>query len=712
MIATFANRAEANSSVDARPRPNRACLLEHPSKTPREFSSAPFIGNQLDFGYATPASMLSRAYLWLTTSVTLAGMTGNDGPPPHINVHQPPDNAPVIASLVTTAETKLLAPNGNPSDLFGFSVALSDGLLVVGTPYEDSAAMDAGAAHVFVKTNSGWVFEQKLVAPDFGSGRWFGYSVAIDGERLVVGSPKADGDTLGAGAAYIFHRINGVWTALPKIVADDGKPGDMFGQAVDITGTSVIVGSPRSDAKGMDSGAAYVFIWDENAYEQQKKLVSPDLKAGDHFGAAVAMHVDTAVIGAPEADVLGADSGTAYIFFREGNLWSQQKKLGSPHGAARDGFGWAVDIEFDTVVVGSPMDDTAALDAGAAYTFARTGISWTPLNALVPRGLTADDRFGSSVSLSGRKVVIGSLLDDTARMNAGAAYVFSRNGSDWSQEVEVLASDAAIGDAFGFAVAIRGETIVSSAYLNDDQGPSSGATYVYELKNEGGEPCATGGQCLSGFCVDGVCCDSACDFGPCGACSVANGASADGVCALLDEMTCDDGDACTQTDTCLAGKCVGNNPRICGSGETCSGTWVCDPTTGSCVGDVTPNGTICDDGDACTIDDVCQVGVCRGLDTVRCSPADACHAEGICDPTSGVCSMPAMPDETVCPGGVCQSGECVPTHEPILVTGGGCMCRESSAGTMQLHAWSVGIFLGLWGMRRMRSKKKRREFVN
>ncbi len=655
------------------------------------------------------SSMLFRANPLVTLAVMLLGMTCNDSSMMDMNV------APLVAvaappvSLVTTTETKIVAPNGKASDLFGFSVAMDGDTIIIGTPYEDSVAQDAGAAYVYVRTNGTWTFEQKIVAPDFGSGRWFGYSVAIDGNKAIIGSPQANGNTLNAGAAYVFLRTNGTWIPLPKLNAADGKPGDMFGQTVDVSDNSLIVGCPRSDAKGADAGAAYVYAWNGSVYIEQKKLFPTDSNAGDHFGGAVAMNGETAIVGAPEADVFGLDSGSAYIFFRQGTLWSQQKKLISPNGAAGDGFGWAVDIELDTAVVGSPLDDKASSDAGAAYAFRRTVINWSPGEYLSPQGLASDDRFGSSVALSGSSILVGALLDDTADMNAGAAYIFKHNGFSWYQTLEVLASDAAIGDAYGFASAISGQTMVVSAYLDDDQGTSSGSTYVYDLKSERGESCVTGAECLSGFCADGLCCDSACDQGPCDACSVPAGAKFAGVCAVLDGTTCDDANACTQTDTCLAGQCIGADPEMCFTSATCAGTSMCDPTTGMCVGLLTPDGATCDDANACTGSDVCQGGVCQGVNEVFCQTADACHADGTCDPSTRECSTPVLLNGTVCPDGVCQAGICVPNRETILVTGGGCVCRAAPHQDGASSGWGMGAMVGAWViMRRRRAGQQRR----
>lgn len=618
--------------------------------------------------------MFTRARPLFTLPLMLVGLTCNADSPTNIDAAFDITQLPPTASLVTTTETKIIAPNGNPSDLFGFSVALSNDILVVGTPYEDSQALDSGAAYVFVRTNGQWNFEQKLVSPDFGPGLWFGYAVAIDDNKLIVGAPNANGTMLTTGAAYLFIRSNGIWVPLPRIAPSDGKPSDMFGQAVDIAGNSILVGSPRNDAKGNDAGAAYVFVWNGATYIEQKKLYPNDAKAGDHFGSAVAMNGETAMVGAPDADLFGADSGAAYAFVREGNLWSQQKKFISGNGAAGDGFGWSVDIDKDTAIIGSPMDDSFGPNSGTAFIFQRAGIAWNLAESLSPIGLKADDRFGSSVSISGNAVVVGALLDDTAGMNAGAAYLFSRQGASFSQDFEISASDAATGDAFGFAVAISGQTAVVSAYLDDDLGTSSGAAYIYELRNEAGESCTTGAECLTGYCVDGLCCDTACDLGPCDACSKAAGSTSDGVCTLLDGADCDDNDACTQTDACFSGQCIGNDPKSCSQNDTCQALSVCDPATGLCSDDFAPDGTACNDGNACTQAGVCQNGTCQATGILDCGPPEVCHGEGSCDPKNGSCQFPILPDGTICPDGTCEAGNCVVKQRTIFIVGGGCAC--------------------------------------
>ena len=274
------------------------------------------------------------------------------------------------------------------------------------------------------------------------------------------------------------------------------------------------------------------------------------------------------IAGAPGDD----DAGAAYVFVGAGLVWSQQKKLVAADGQAGDAFGSAVAIEGETAVVGAPLANAAGFDAGAGYVFVRAGLVWMDAGKLVPAGLGSDDWLGTSVALTQGRLILGALLDDTKGSNAGAAYVFTESGAGFSEEPPCsVAGDGTAGDAFGFSVAMEGDTAIVGAYLEDDAGTNAGSAYVFVLKNEHGEPCAVADSCASGFCVDGVCCDSACDLGACDACTVATGASADGACTLLAGTACDDGDACTMGDTCAEGLCTSGAPQECPAGTCIDG---------------------------------------------------------------------------------------------------------------------------------------------
>src|SRR6266498_2801917 len=213
-------------------------------------------------------------------------------------------------------------------------------------------------------------------------------------------------------------------------------------------------------------------------FTQHQKLEASDPAAFALFGISVAISGETVVVGAP-----GDDSrGSAYVFARNGGVWSQQQKLLASDAAAGDAFGESVAISGGTVVVGAMGDDGAAgRDQGSAYVFARSGGVWTQQQKLEASDAAANDLFGLSVAISGETVVVGAPFDAGAAGNSqGSAYVFARSGGVWSQQQKLEASDAALGDQFGFSVAVSGGTVVVGAH--DDSGAAGrlqGSAYVF-----------------------------------------------------------------------------------------------------------------------------------------------------------------------------------------------------------------------------------------
>ena len=211
-------------------------------------------------------------------------------------------------------------------------------------------------------------------------------------------------------------------------------------------------------------------------FTQQQKLVASDAAGGDLLGSSVAISGETVVVGAPDDDdAAGSRQGSAYVFVRSGGVWSQQQKLLASDGAEEDRFGTSVAISGETVVVG------AVSGQGSAYVFARSGGVWSQQQKLVASDAAAGDRFGESVAISSEgsipAVVVGAPRDDFA---AGSAYVFARDGGIWIQEAKLVASDPAADDLFGTSVAISGETVVVGAW-NDDgaAGANQGSAYVF-----------------------------------------------------------------------------------------------------------------------------------------------------------------------------------------------------------------------------------------
>jgi hypothetical protein len=401
--------------------------------------------------------------------------------------------------------------------VFGWSAAISGDTVVVGAWGESSNAtgvngnqsntssVDADAAYVFVRNGTNWsqqaylkASNTKLSNSDAVKAAWFGSSVTVSGDTIVVGAPYEDSNATGvngdqsdhsassAGAAYVFVRNGTNWTQQAYLKASNTDAGDSFGTSVAVSGDTVVVGawSEASNATGVNgdqtdnsapgAGAAYVFArsgtnWTQQAYLKASNTdgVLPGEEFGDEFGVSVAVSGDTIVVGAwgedsiatglngDQSDNSAVDSGAAYVFVRNGTTWTQEAYLKASNTDAGDIFGSSVAVSGDTVVVGAA--GTLGFSQGEASS--ATGVN-------------------------------GDQSDDSAP-GAGAAYVFVRSGTNWTQQAYLKASNTDADDNFGFSVAVSGDTVAAGARgessnatgVNGDQSDNSfaasGAAYVF-----------------------------------------------------------------------------------------------------------------------------------------------------------------------------------------------------------------------------------------
>jgi hypothetical protein len=472
-------------------------------------------------------------------------------------------DGPSIDDIVQQAYLK--ASNTGVGDFFGLSVSVSGETVVIGALSEDSnatgvngdqsnnGAEDSGAAYVFVRSGAGWIQQAYLKASNTDKLDWFGASVSLSGDTLVVGayreasnSPGVNGDqsnnsAWGAGAAYVFVRTGTTWSQEAYLKASNPQALDLFGLSVSVSGDTVLVGAhgEASDATGVNgdqsnnnaelSGAAYVFVRNGTSWSQQAYLKASNTGAHDFFGDSVSVSGDTAVVGAPEEDsnatgVNGdqndnhaGDSGAAYVFVRSGMDWSQQAYLKASNTDLGDGFGAAVSVSGDTVLVGAYGEGSDATGvngdqrnenadySGAVYAFTRNGATWTQQAYLKASNTGGGDVFGTSVAVSGNTAVVGAVQEDSNAIGvngdqtinhasqAGAAYVFVRSGTSWSQLAYLKASNTGANDEFGVSAAVSGDTVAVGAYLEDsdatgvngDQSNNNasvaGAAYVFDL---------------------------------------------------------------------------------------------------------------------------------------------------------------------------------------------------------------------------------------
>jgi hypothetical protein len=361
-------------------------------------------------------------------------------------------------------------------DYFGTSISVSGDTVVVGAPRDDNYQ---GSAYVFRRNHGGadsWTQLIKLTALDGATGDRFGSSVAISEDTIVVGAPGDDGYR---GSVYVFYRNQGSsdgWGQLTKLAASDGATGDRFGSSVSLSASTVVVGAYR---KNSNRGSAYVFernTGGADSWGEVTKLTASGIQAGDWFGYSVSISGDIAVAGAPYDLNNGSSTGSAYVFERNqggANAWGQVAKVVASDGSAGDSFGFSISASGSTVAIGASYDSDGGTFSGSVYVFERNqgGVdSWGQVAKLTASHSAAGNRLGYSVSIDGDTVIAGAPYDQNNGSSTGSAYVFERNrggADDWGQAYKLIASGGAADDALGHSVSIHGNTVVAGAPYDD-----------------------------------------------------------------------------------------------------------------------------------------------------------------------------------------------------------------------------------------------------
>ncbi|MCP4105940.1 MAG: hypothetical protein GY749_10450 [Desulfobacteraceae bacterium] len=387
----------------------------------------------------------------------------------------------VFPMLSEAGEVKITASDGATNDLFGSSVSVSGDYAIVGAYWDDDKGTQSGSAYIFKHDGTSWTQQTKITASDGGEYQVFGFSVCIFGDYAIVGAMNDDDNGTNSGSAYIFKRDGISWSQQFKLTANDGAAGDHFGYSVSVSGDYVIVGANGDDDNGSNSGSAYIFKRDGILWAQQAKLTAADAQQTDLFGKSVCISGDYAIVGAyldDDDDMI--NSGSAYIFKRDGISWNQQTKITASDATESDCFGYSVSISGDYAIIGAHWDDDNGSKSGSAYIFNRDGTSWTQQAKITASDAASEDYFGKSVSIWGDYVIVGAYGDDSNGIKSGAAYIFKRNDTFWNQLAKITASDGAETDMFGYSVSISNDYSIIGAYGDDDY---SGSAYIYNITN-------------------------------------------------------------------------------------------------------------------------------------------------------------------------------------------------------------------------------------
>ncbi len=328
----------------------------------------------------------------------------------------------------------------------------------------DSATADAVIVGYGDPVVSPFWHEETKITPDEPF-KNFGRSVAMNDDRMIVGA---------RGSVRVLEQADSTWVETASL--------ETSGSALAISGDHIILGndlfSPSQRSPQTYPGAASIFEYDGSNWNEVAALSPSDAGPYDRFGTAVGVSGDAAIVGASHVAYpyrVEPDLGSAHIFERTDATWTEVSRLAASDGHPGDRFGEAVAIDDGLAVVGASGLGTYGEDAGTAYVFEKSDLEWTEVARLVPSDLAAGDEFGESVALSDGRIVVGADRHGEKGKNSGAAYVFERLESGWTQVAKLTATDGAAGDFFGRAVALSGDRVLVSA-----SGNGAGAAYVFE----------------------------------------------------------------------------------------------------------------------------------------------------------------------------------------------------------------------------------------
>ena len=393
-------------------------------------------------------------------------------------------------------EGKLAHPTAATVELQGSSVSISGNTAVIGAPYVDSSGSKAGAAYVFVRdpVSHVWTEEAELVPTWRVEYDVFGWSVAVSGDTAVVGAVGRDcGLGEDCGAAYVFERNGSSWSQSMQLTPAGVHASGWFGASVAIDGDYILVGQPYCGAL---VGCADVFKRLVNAaWLHEAELFASGGQSGELFGSSVAIgrSPDRSLVYAVVGAIVGAPPvpGAAYVFETNGlGPWPQVARLLPDPVASNIHFGTSVALSGDTVLVGADTSDEIG-DAGSAYVYTRqVGGDWTREAKLLASDAGASDQFGISVALDGDTALIGALREDSMAADSGGAYVFRRSHGLWAEEGKLLVTDAGASAQFGASVALDGLSALVGAPRAG--AADNGAGYVFAL------PAPEPGTSLSG----------------------------------------------------------------------------------------------------------------------------------------------------------------------------------------------------------------------
>lgn len=449
-----------------------------------------------------PAAMLAL--------FTAAGCGGSGGPPTTVDAGEPgpdaavtdgggpgdidgggppgPDAGPPAGFEFPDLVT---ANDGAALNWFAYSVAADNNVIVVGAPFYDRISggeitePSIGAAYVFELIGDTWMQTAQLLSSASGENKisgMFGWSVAVDDNLIAVG---AWNETVGSqtGAVYVFERVGGAWVPAGKILPLSGDEQERFGHSVAVSGSRIAVGAPFVTDTDDNEPPTPSYVFERSGANWVGTRLRPQGAADDSwFGYSIDISGDTVVVGAPGYEVPGRGTGvgTAFVFEFNGSGWAQSAQIFDVNGQAQDFLGRDVAVDGDVVVAGSEAGgNPTSLNTGMALVYERANGVWSETGRLIPASAAVANEIGYAVDVRGSTILVGAHRDDQFGTDSGAAYVFEKDGTGWAEKSKLYNPSGRSGDHFGASVVVNEGFVLVGARFDDDTGTDSGSLYVF-----------------------------------------------------------------------------------------------------------------------------------------------------------------------------------------------------------------------------------------
>ena len=388
----------------------------------------------------------------------------------------------VAAASATWRQVAEVRPPAEASWALGSAVALRGDLLAVGPARDWDLGVDQGGVRLYAREALGWREAGELRHPASDTQAQFGGAIAIDGAFMAVAAPRDGTRGFQAGCVFVYQRRGARWLLHSTIMRPRAAAGDLAGTAVALDGRTLVIGVPKADEGGLDTGAVEVHELRDDAWVHAATLTAPSARVGSFFGIAVAIDGGTLFVGAPGDDDDGPIAGRVHVFRRTGKGWAWDGSAGCPTGP-RGWFGASVAASDGLAVVGAPRaarpgaPDT--LVRGAAWSLARRNGAWTCQQCFVPARPEEGDSIGCAIATDGRTVVVGATADSARGDLAGAAFAFTRQpGGVWRQQrLDPLAIGAS--SLVGHGLAVDGRWIALGRLGDPEADPAPGEVTMF-----------------------------------------------------------------------------------------------------------------------------------------------------------------------------------------------------------------------------------------